>query len=323
MLLPHILGHMNDTAKVLVTGGAGFIGSHIVDRLVAEGYQTTVLDNLSTGMPENLKQHDDNRSLRFVSGDIRNLDLVRHVVKGVDLIVHEAAQVSVPTSVDDPSFTNDVNVNGTLNLLMAASDEKVRRFVFASSCAVYGDSKLPTSEDSPLKPLSPYAASKIAGEAYCTAFYKTKGLPIVCLRYFNVFGSRQHSQGYASAVQAFMRSAIERKPMTIFGDGTQTRDFLHVDSLVEANMLALDKHDAIGETFNIGSGISTSIIELSEMVREVSGVDAPVPIYLPQREGDIKHSLSDITKARNILGYKPRVDIRSDLKNLFGILTNH
>jgi len=309
---------MTDTERILVTGGAGFIGSHIVDRCVAEGHEVRVLDDLSNSTITNLEEHIRKRTIEFLKGDIRDPKVVKDSIRNVDVVFHEAAQVSVPLSMDDPLHTDDVNVRGTLNLLAAASDEKVERFVYASSSSVYGDPRnLPVTEDSPLQPLSPYAASKIAGEAYCTSFCKARGLPTVCLRYFNVFGPRQGSNGYASVIPAFIRSLLEHKPMTIFGDGSQTRDFVHVDDVVEANTLALTADTAVGEAINIGSGKSVSIAELANMLGEISGVKSVAPVHAAARKGDVKHSVADINNAQRLLGYAPRTDLRSNLESLF------
>ena len=309
---------MTDAKRILVTGGAGFIGSHIVDRCVAEGHKVRVLDDLSNSTTTNLEEHIRKRTIEFLRGDIRDPKAVKDSIRNVDVVFHEAAQVSVPLSMDDPLHTDDVNVRGTLNLLAAASDEKVERFVYASSSSVYGDPRnLPVTEDSPLQPLSPYAASKIAGEAYCTSFFKARGLPTVCLRYFNVFGPRQGSNGYASVIPAFILSLLEDRSMTIFGDGSQTRDFVHVDDVVEANTLALTADTAVGEAINIGSGKSASIAELANMLGEISGVKSVAPVHAAARKGDVKHSVADITNARRLLGYAPRTDLRSNLESLF------
>jgi nucleoside-diphosphate-sugar epimerase len=236
----------------------------------------------------------------------------------VDAVFHQAAQVSVPLSLDDPAYTDDVNVRGTLNLLTAARDERVERFIYASSSSVYGDpTKLPVDESSPFRPLSPYASSKIAAEAYCTTFQNTGGPSTVCLRYFNVFGDRQRSNGYASVIPAFINSLLNRKPMTIFGDGSQTRDFVHVNDVVEANMLALTADVAVGEPINVGSGKGVSVAELANVLRAISPGESSVPVHAPARKGDVRHSVADITKAKQILRYAPSTDLRSDLRILF------
>ena len=304
--------------KILVTGGAGFIGSHIVDRCVAEGHEVRVLDNLSNSTIMNLEEHIRKRTIEFLKGDIRDQKAVKDSIRNIDAIFHEAAQVSIPLSMNDPMYTDDVNVRGTLNLLAAASEEGVERFVYASSSSVYGDpARLPVTEDTPFQPLSPYAVSKIAGEAYCLSFWKAWGLPTVCLRYFNVFGSRQGSSGYASVIPAFIRSLLDRKPMTIFGDGSQTRDFVHVRDVVEANMLALEVDSALGDVFNIGSGKPTSIANLSETLRDTSKRESPPPVHVPPRKGDVKHSVAEVTKAEKVLHCSAKVSLRSGLETLF------
>jgi nucleoside-diphosphate-sugar epimerase len=309
---------MTDTMRILVTGGAGFIGSHIVDRCVAEGHEVRVLDDLSNSRLTNLEEHIRKEAIEFVKGDIRDPKIVKNSIRDVDVVFHEAAQVSVPLSMVDPSHTDDVNVRGTLSLLAAASDEKVERFVYASSSSVYGDpKKLPVVEDSPFQPLSPYAASKIACEAYCMSLCRARGLPTICLRYFNVFGPRQKSNGYASVIPTFIRSLLYHKPMTIFGDGSQTRDFVHVNDVAEANMLVLTADAAVREPINIGSGKAVSIAELASILREIGPAESPVPIHAPERKGDVRHSVADITKAEEILRYAPSTDLRSDLKALF------
>jgi len=309
---------MTDAKRILVTGGAGFIGSHIVDSCVAEGHEVRVLDDLSNSTTTNLEEHIKKQTIEFLKGDIRDPRAVKDCIRDVDVVFHEAAQVSVPVSMDDPLHTDDVNVRGTLNLLAAASDEKVERFVYASSSSVYGDpKKLPVTEDSPLQPLSPYAASKIAGEAYCMTFHRARGLPTVCLRYFNVFGPRQGSSGYASVIPAFIRSLLDGKPMNIFGDGSQTRDFVHVRDVVQANMLATSKNAAAGMAYNIGSGKPVTVTELARLLSEVAGGRSPPPLYLPPRSGDVKHSLADVTRAKEALGYRPGTDLKADLEALF------
>lgn len=309
---------MTDAKRILVTGGAGFIGSHIVDRCVAEGHKVRVLDDLSNSTITNLEEHIKKQTIEFLRGDIRDPKAVKDSMRNVDVVFHEAAQVSVPLSMEDPLHTDDVNVRGTLNLLAAASDEKVERFVYASSSSVYGDPRnLPVTEDSPLQPLSPYAASKIAGEAYCTSFFKARGLPAVCLRYFNVFGPRQGSNGYASVIPAFIRSLLDDRSMTIFGDGSQTRDFVHVRDVVQANMLAMSTSAPVGIAYNIGSGKPVTVTELSHLLGQIAGGSSSPPLYMPPRRGDVKHSVADINNAQRLLGYAPSTDLRSNLESLF------
>jgi nucleoside-diphosphate-sugar epimerase len=256
-------------------------------------------------------------AIEFRRGDIRDFGAVKKSMRGVNVVFHEAAQVSVPRSLKDPLHTNDVNVKGTLNLLKAAREEGVKRFVYASSSSVYGDPKsLPVTEDSAMSPLSPYAGSKIAGEAYCASFHESWKLPTVCLRYFNVFGARQSSKDYASVIPAFMQDAVQRKPMTIYGDGTQTRDFVHVTDVVEANMLALTVQAAVGNTFNIGTGRAVSVLQLSRIIGGFANSEEE-PVHVSPRMGDVAHSVADIAKAQSLLGFNPRTDLQADLKALF------
>jgi UDP-glucose 4-epimerase len=229
-----------DLSEILVTGGAGFIGSHIVDRLLDEGFRVSVVDDLSTGKKQNLVQHDGKQTFHFIEGDIRDYDLVKKVVSGVDAVFHEAALVSVTSSVENPLLANDINVTGTVNLLKACVDAHVKRFVFASSCAVYGDSEtLPNHENLMPMPLSPYAVSKLAAENYVKVFHDVYDLETVILRYFNVYGSRQVYGPYSGVISIFINRLLENNPPIIYGDGEQIRDFVNVHDVVEANMLAL------------------------------------------------------------------------------------
>jgi len=304
-------------SKILVTGGVGFIGSHLVDRLLAEDVSVVILDNLHGGRLENIEQHIGKESFRFVKGDVRDSGLVRDLTRDVDAVVHLAAQVSVPESIRDPVLTNDVNVSGTLNLLSAMTNSDVRRFVFASSCAVYGDAKdLPTKEDYPLVPSSPYGVSKLAAESYVRVFYEVFGLQTVCLRCFNVYGHRQFYSSYSGVIILFLRCLAKDLPLVIFGDGEQTRDFVHVKDIVEANILALRSEGIGGEIFNIGTGVATTINHLANALLETADKTYLELIHTEPRKGDIKNSVGDISKAKNKFNYKPKIPLRDGLVNL-------
>lgn len=308
---------MNGYSRVLVTGGAGFIGSHLVDRLIAEDLEVIVLDNLQGGKLGNIRQHNDKKNFRFVHDDIRNFNLVKDLIKDVDAVFHKAAIVSVPQSIEDPALVNDVNVNGTLNLLKASLDSNVKRFIYASSCAVHGNAvNLPIKENSELEPLSPYGVSKLAAESYVKVFYKAFGLETVCLRYFNVYGSRQVQGPYSGVITQFIDCLAKNLPLVIFGDGEQTRDFVHVGDVVEANMLALKNGKIIGETYNIATGVATTINQLAKILMEITNKTELRLVRAEPRKGDIKHSVADISKARRELRYKPRISLEEGLKDL-------
>ena len=297
----------------LVTGGAGFIGSNIVEALVNQGGSVRVLDNCATGKLSNL-EGIINR-IEFIHGDVRNLSVVREAVRDIDYVLHQAALPSVARSVDNPIATNEVNVTGTLNVLVAARDAKVERVVYASSSSVYGNSPvLPKREEMPANPISPYAISKYAGEQYCKVFYTLYGLETIALRYFNVFGPRQSpSSQYAAAIPIFIKAFLEGKPPTIFGDGEQSRDFTFVENVVSANLLACHAEGAAGEMFNIACGKRTTVNDLARAIKNLLGSSVE-PVYSKARKGDVRHSLADITKARRILGYEPKVDFEAGLQ---------
>ena len=304
-------------SEILVTGGAGFIGSHIVDRLLDEGLKVRVLDNLSTGEKKNLAQHKNKNSFQFIEGDIRNFDRVKKTVKGVDAVIHEAALVSVTRSVENPLLSNEINVTGTLNLLKASVDAHVKRFVYASSCAVYGDTEtLPNHEKLAPNPLSPYAADKLTAENYAKIFHNVYGLETVILRYFNVYGPRQKHGPYSGVISTFINCLLENKPPTIYGDGEQMRDFINVKDVVEANMLALARREAVGEVFNISTGEPITINKLTQTIQKIMSKSFLKPVHAEPRPGDIKHSYGDITKARRNLGYEPKVQLEKGLSEL-------
>jgi nucleoside-diphosphate-sugar epimerase len=300
----------------LVTGGAGFIGSHIVDRLLRENFYVKVIDDLSTGRLDNIKTHSDDKNLLFVRGDIRDSETVRKALRDTDVVFHEAAFIGGPQSIERPMFTNTVNVDGTLNLLEASRESEIECFVLASSASVYGEQKvMPIKENVALHPSSPYAVSKRATELYAEFYYKTFGLETVCLRYFNVYGPRQPCGPYAAAITAFVDSLLHEKPPIIYGDGEQTRDFINVKDVVEANMLAAKKKCA-GEIFNVASGSRVTINGLVKDLQVVMDKNHVKPSYAGRRPLDVYHSCGDIGKAREILGFEPKVTIRQGLIEL-------
>lgn len=300
-------------ARYLVTGGAGFIGSHIVERLLALGESVVVLDDLSTGRRENLAPWLD--SITFVEGDIRDLDRVWNSCIGADYVLHQAALPSVPRSVQDPIASNEANVRGTLNVLVAARKAGVKRVVYAGSSSVYGDTPvLPKHEDMPARPLSPYAVSKHTGELYCQVFARIYGLETVVLRYFNVFGPRQDPNShYAAVIPKFVTAFQQGVAPVIFGDGEQSRDFTYVANVVEANLLACRAEHAAGEVFNIACGRRTSLNELVCALQQFIGSQVGA-VHEAARPGDVKHSLADIGKAQRLLGYSPAVSLEEGLR---------
>ena len=298
--------------NVVITGGAGFIGSNLTRTLAADN-NVTVIDDLSTGNLENIKDLVDNQSILFVEGSITDLDLLTKTFKNVDYVFHEAAIPSVPRSIKDPIKSNYTNVNGTLNVLVAARDSRVEKVVYASSSSVYGDTPvLPKKEDMKPSPLSPYAVSKLVGEYYCRVFTETYALSTVSLRYFNVYGPRQDpSSEYAAVIPNFISRVLNCKSPIVFGDGKQTRDFTFVRDVVNANTFAV-KGKTCG-VFNIASGKRISINELAQLVMKITGKDIDV-VYNDSRAGDIMHSLADISKAKEKFGYEPRFDLTKGLE---------
>ena len=298
--------------NVVITGGAGFIGSNLTRTLAADN-NVTVIDDLSTGNLENIKDLVDNQSILFVEGSITDLDLLTKTFKNVDYVFHEAAIPSVPRSIKDPIKSNYTNVNGTLNVLVAARDSRVEKVVYASSSSVYGDTPvLPKKEDMTPSPLSPYAVSKLVGEYYCRVFTETYGLPTVSLRYFNVYGPWQDpSSEYAAVIPNFISRVLNCKSPIVFGDGKQTRDFTFVRDVVNANTFAV-KGKTCG-VFNIASGKRISINELAQLVIKMTSKDIDV-VYDDSRPGDIMHSLADISKAKEKFGYEPRFDLTEGLE---------
>jgi UDP-glucose 4-epimerase len=302
-----------------VTGGAGFIGSHLVDRLAEDNAEVTVLDDLSTGKTENIEKHVRSKNIQFVKGDVCNFRLVRNLVRDVDAVVNLAAVVSVPRSIENPLLVHKVNATGTLNLLKASLDSDVKRFVQASSAAVYGEAeKLPVRENFILKPVSPYAVSKIAAENYARVFSCVYGLETVCLRFFNVFGPRQAYNPYSGVITVFINELLHDRPPSVFGDGEQTRDFVSVHDVVSCCMLALTKKGVGGEVFNVSSGKATTVNDLVRLLQKITRRSNLEPIHTKPRCGDIRHSWSSIDKARKVLGYSPRVSLEEGLKELLG-----
>jgi len=304
-------------SKILVTGGAGFIGSHLVDRLIAEGSEVTVLDNFDTGKLDNVSGHKD---LRIAKGDIRDYALIRHTVEDVDAVFHEAALASTVLSVKNPLVANEINVTGTLNLLKASSDLGVKRFIYASSAAVYGNTSAPRKkEDMPLDPASPYGMSKLAAEKYAKIFYELYGLETVSLRYFNVYGPRQRFDekwAYGGVISIFLNRLLKNMPPVVHGDGEQTRDFVYVKDVVEANMLALKTSGAAGEVFNIGTGKRITVNKVAQLLREMTNKENLENVHADSRPGDVRHGYADISKAERVLNYVPKFSLDQGLTEL-------
>ena len=299
--------------KFLVTGGAGFIGSHIVDTLVKKGYSVRVLDNFLSGKIGNLKS--SLKGIELIKGDIRSKSVCLKATKGIDVVLHQAALRSVPKSLVNPGDYNEVNIQGTLGLLQAALKNKVKKFVSASSSSVYGDVKIfPEKEDFLPQPISPYALTKLAGEYYCRLFSHHYGLSTVSLRYFNVFGPRQAlDDEYAVVIPKFIDCMLKNKRPPIFGNGKQSRDFTYVDNVVQANILAAFKAGLRGDVFNVASGCDVTILELVGALNKLMRKDIK-PVFLPLRPGDVFRTLADLSRIRRSLGFKPKVDFVSGLK---------
>ncbi len=307
-------------ATYLVTGGAGFIGSHIAEALLTRGDRVRILDNFSTGTRANLAALP---GVEVIEGDIRSFHIVREAVEGVHLVIHLAALPSVPRSIRDPITTNDVNVVGTLNLLTASRDARVARLVYASSSSIYGPSAtLPTSEATLVRPISPYAVSKLAGEHYCRAFAELYGFETVILRYFNVFGPRQSPfSQYAGVIPLFIRQLLEGEAPQVFGDGNQTRDFTYVENVVRATLAACSASRVSGRVFNVGAGQPVSIRQLVEALAQLLEQQVRLE-FLPARTGDIRHSHADIEAAREVLHYDPTVSFHEGLERTVAALRN-
>ncbi len=296
----------------LVTGGGGFIGSHLLDRLLDLGHHVRALDNFSTGRRDNLRR--TLAHIELIEGDLRDPDTVRRAAQGAEIVLHQGALPSVPRSVNDPRTTNAVNVEGTLNVLLAAREVGVRRVVVASSSSVYGDTPtLPKVETMPPTPRSPYAISKLAAEQYTCTFAPLYGLETVALRYFNVFGPRQDpTSQYSGVIALFCTAALQGRPYTLQGDGLQSRDFTYVENVVQANLLAASAPDVSGQAFNVACGERITLLDLIATLNQLVGRELPIE-HSPARAGDVRHSLADIGKARNLLGYAPVVDVAEGL----------
>jgi UDP-glucose 4-epimerase len=304
---------MSGTKQVLVTGGAGFIGSHIVDRLVKEGYKVKVLDDLSTGNLLNIQTHVDSRAVEFIQGDIRDLVVVKKSVAGSDVVIHLAALISVPFSVAHPDLTFDVNLAGTLNVLRCSAQAGVEKFVFISSCAVYGEPEaLPVDETVRVNPISPYAESKLIGERYCTGFSDRSMLNTIIFRFFNVYGCRQCVNDYSGVITKFIERMLGGESLVVYGDGSQTRDFINVSDIADAVVTSVKKQDVPSGVFNLGSGKPTSINTLASTLIDLAGAKVAVH-HEEAREGDIQHSYADISKAQRLLGYEPQVSLSDGL----------
>jgi nucleoside-diphosphate-sugar epimerase len=303
-------------SNFLVTGGAGFIGGHITELLVSEGHDVVVFDNFSTGSMDNLACVAD--KTKIMEGDIRDIAALSEAMRGIDFVIHQAAEISNTKSVEDPAWVNAINVDGTLNVLISARDAGVKRLTMASSCAIYGDTGTQAQrEDFLPHPLSPYGASKLCGEHYLSVFHQIYGLETVTLRYFNVFGPRQNPRSqYAAVIPIFIDRIMRGKQLHIFGDGKQTRDFVYVGNVARANYLACASPKAAGGVFNIASEQSIDLDELVGQLRVLAGREVEV-VYDPPVVGDIKHSASDISRAREMLGYEPLVTFEEGLKRTF------
>lgn len=298
---------------VLVTGGAGFIGSNIVEELLLQGHSVRVLDNFATGLRANIAPFTDD--IELIEGDVQSYERVHNAVRGVEVVLHQGALPSVPRSIQDPLTTNAVNITGTLNVLLASRDSDVRRVVYASSSSVYGESEtLPKHEGMALEPLAPYAVAKLSGEYYCQAFARVYPIETVCLRYFNVFGPRQDpTSQYSAVIPNFIGKMLAGRQPTIHGDGTQSRDFTYVANIVDANIRAATAEDVCGEVFNVACGSAATLNQLVDELNTIIGTNI-APVYAERRLGDIRHSLADISKAKKMFDYEPTVGFSEGLR---------
>ncbi len=305
---------MSLSGITLVTGGAGFIGSHIASTLAASGARVRVIDDLSTGHRENLKEIKGD--VDFIHASVANGSVISHALEDVELVFHEAAIPSVPRSVENPLETHVACVDATFSLLLAARDRKVRRIVYAASSSAYGDQvALPKNEKMLPAPLSPYAVAKLVGEYYCQVFTRVYGLESVSLRYFNVFGPRQDpGSQYSGVISRFIDALIQGQQPVIYGDGEQSRDFTYIDNVVDANLRAAQTQNGVGQVINVGNGQQTTLNELLKEIKSLTGRSEVEVDYQPTRSGDVRHSLADIQRARELLGFEPRIGLRQGLQ---------
>ncbi len=301
--------------KVLVTGGAGFIGSNLTEALLKKGCVVRVLDNFSTGRKENLTFEREYSSLEIIEGDVCDLKTCQKAMRKIEYVFHEAALPSVQRSIEDPEASNAINVGGTLNILLAAKEEKAKRVIYAASSSVYGDTPtLPKHEEMNPNPLSPYALQKYVGEQYCRLFHQLYDLDTVSLRYFNIFGPKQDPNSlYSAVIPKFIDALLLHRRPIIFGDGEQSRDFTYIETVVQANLLAMSAEHLHGEAINIACGKRTSLNQLLSILKDILG-STQSPIYEEARQGDVKHSLADIRKGKEVIHYAPIVGIETGLK---------
>lgn len=314
--------------RILITGGAGFIGANLAEVLLyrPEVSLVRVLDNLATGNLKNIEAFQSDIKFEFVQGDIRDYATCLAACEGIDLLSHQAALGSVPRSIKDPVTTNEVNISGTLNMFTAAKESGIKRIVYAASSSTYGDHQgLPKTEDIIGAPLSPYAVTKYVNELYAKVYASVYGTQLIGLRYFNIFGPKQDPAGaYAAVIPLFMKAVLDNEPPTINGTGEHSRDFTYVDNAVQANVAALltDNLEAVNQVYNIACGEQTTLNDVFQYIKEIAGSDL-APKYAPEREGDVKHSLADINKARTLLNYSPGIKIREGLKTTFEWYRQH
>jgi UDP-glucose 4-epimerase len=306
--------------RALITGGAGFIGSHLASALIKSGAEVTVFDDFSSGFKKNLVALLGHKGFTLTFGNVCDYSQINNALQDIDVVFHEAAYLDFEGSIKDPQFVNWINVNGTLNVLQACVDSGVKRLVFASSAAVYGTTDLPNkNEGMNTEPTNPYGISKLAGECYVKAYYRLYGLETVALRYFNVYGPRQRFDllgGYGGVITIFLNRIMRNLPPIIHGDGQQTRDFISVEDVIQANMLAMSTKKGIGEAFNIGSGTSTSVNQVAQHIKKLLGKDHIQNEYKPARTADIKYWCADISKAKSILGFNPQISFEQGISSL-------